>query len=197
MDTDSIPPGWTYNPASWPQRMPIIVTAVIGFGIALYLGLYQLRVLSDVWEPFFGDGSRVVLDSWVSKGASAWVGMPDAMLGALGYLADAVAGAIGGTRRWKTMPWIVVLFGIFIGPLGLVSITLVILQPFVGGWCTLCLVTAIISVVMIGPALDEVLASLQHLRRCHDEGRSFWRTFWGLEAEAPATSPTVHARTAR
>jgi hypothetical protein len=54
----------------------------------------------------------------------------------------------------------------------------------------LCLVTAIISVVMIGPAMDEVLASLQHLRRCHNEGRSFWRTFWGLDERAlPTASP--------
>jgi hypothetical protein len=174
--------------------MPIILTAVLGFVIAFYLGLYQLHVIPDVWEPFFGDGSRIVLESWVSKGASAWVGMPDAMLGALGYLADAVAGAIGGTRRWKTMPWIVLLFGIFVGPLGLVSITLVILQPFVGGWCMLCLVTAIISVVMIGPAMDEVLASLQYLRRCHEEGRSFWRTVWGLDESADTTASPFRRR---
>jgi uncharacterized membrane protein len=197
MVSDDIPPGWTYNPASWPQRLPIIGTAVLGFGIAVYLGLYQLQVLSDVWEPFFGEGSRVVLESWVSQEASSWFGLPDALLGALGYLADAIAGAVGGTRRWRTMPWIVVLFGIFIGPLGIVSVSLVILQPFVGGWCTLCLVTAVISIVMIGPAMDEVLASLQHLRRSNDAGRSLWRTFWGLDEAVPAAGPVIGARAFR
>lgn len=85
------------------------------------------------------------------------------------------------------MPWIVILFGFAVGPLGAVSILLVILQPVLfDSFCTLCLVTALISVVMIGPALDESLASLQHLRRRKGEGASLWRTFWGLDREEPA-----------
>src|SRR5690606_14481360 len=104
----------------------------------------------------------------------------DAFLGALGYLADAVTGAIGGKSRWRTMPWIVILFGIFVGPLGAVSVLLVILQPtFVGAWCTLCMATAVISVLMIGPAMDEFLASLQHVMREKRAGRSAWRAFLG------------------
>jgi len=115
------------------------------------------------------------------------LGVSDAALGAFGYFADVLTGLIGSSRRWRTMPWLVVLFGLFVGPLGAVSILLVILQPFVGGWCLLCLVTAFISVVMIGPAMDEVLASLQHLRREYDAGRSVWRAFWGLVPEPPGT----------
>ena len=48
---------------------------------------------------------------------------------------------------------------------------------------------------MIGPALDEVLASLQHLQRVRGAGGSGWRAFWGLATEVHAT-PTrrVHAR---
>ena len=74
------------------------------------------------------------------------------------------------------------LFGLAVGPLGAVSIGLVILQPVVvGAWCTLCLATATISTLMIGPGLDETLASLQYLRRIHDSpDRSVWRAFWGL-----------------
>ena len=78
------------------------------------------------------------------------------------------------------MPWVVLLFGQFVGPLGAVGIALVILQPFVGGWCFLCLVTAFISVVMIGPAMDEVLASLQYLKRVAAGDASVWRAFWGV-----------------
>jgi hypothetical protein len=74
----------------------------------------------------------------------------------------------------------VVLFGIATGPLGLVSVLLVILQPvLVGAWCTLCLVTAAISIVMISPAMDELLASLQYLQRVKREGFSWWDAFWG------------------
>lgn len=106
--------------------------------------------------------------------------VPDAALGAFGYLIDAVGGAIGGKRRWKTMPWIVVFFGIAVGPLGLVSVMLVVFQPVLfDAWCTLCLVTAFISVVMIGPSMDEVLASLQFLKRAKEARKSMWRAFWG------------------
>jgi len=39
-------------------------------------------------------------------------------------------------------------------------------------WCTLCLASAAISISLVGPATDEVLASLQYLRWAHDEGES-------------------------
>lgn len=183
------PPGWDYNPASWPQRLPIVALAALGFVIAAYLALYQYGAFATVWEPFFGAGSEVILHSWVSQ----LLPVSDAALGAFGYLADAVTGVIGGRARWRTMPWLVVLFGIFVGPLGAVSVLLVILQPVLfGTWCTLCLATAVISVVMIGPAMDEVLASLQHLRREAGEGRSWWRALWGLSA-APRLEPAARA----
>lgn len=176
-DRDDIPPGWDYNPATWSQRLPIVALALLGALIAGYLALYQYRVVNTVWEPFFGDGSRVILNSKTSK----VLPISDAALGAIGYIADALAGVIGGIRRWRTMPWIVVLFGVAVGPLGGVSVLLVILQPVLyQNWCTLCLTTAVISVVMIGPAMDEVLASLQYLKRVHREGGSVWKAFWGL-----------------
>ena len=175
-EVSSIPTAWDYNPSSWSQRWPLIVIAVIGFMIALYLGLYQLDVIASVWEPFFGNGSEAVLNSKISKALP----VPDALLGAFSYLLDAVTGVIGNTRRWRTKPWIVVLFGIATGPLGLTSVLLVILQPVVvGAWCTLCLVTAVISIVMISPAMDEVLASFQYLQRVQREGYSVWDAFWG------------------
>lgn len=106
--------------------------------------------------------------------------IPDAALGAFGYLLDAVTGVIGGRQRWRTMPWIVVIFGLAVGPLGLVSVMLVIFQPVLfDAWCTLCLASAVISLVMIGPAMDEFLASLQYLKRQHAHGRSLWHAFWG------------------
>lgn len=177
---NDLPPGWDYNPASWGQRLPIIALAAIGFLIAGYLTLYQWRVIDRAWEPFFGDGSVRILNSRVSHLLP--FPLTDAFLGALGYLADAVTGAIGGRARWRTMPWIVILFGLLVGPLGGISILLVILQPVMfDAWCTLCLATAAISVLMIGPAMDEFLASLQHLTWAKRQGRSLWRAFWGLD----------------
>lgn len=176
-DPDAIPPGWSYNPASWGQRWPIILLALGGTGIAAYLAAYQWRFIEEVWEPFFGHGSVTILNS----GISHLLPIPDAALGAIGYFLDVVTGIIGGPKRWRTMPWIVVLFGLAVGPLGLVSITLVALQPVMfDAWCTLCLASAAISVLMIGPAMDEVLASLQHLKRVRMERGSVWRAFWGI-----------------
>ena len=178
MSEQGVPIGWTYNPSVWGQRVPIIGLALVGTAIAGYLALYQWNVFSTVWEPFFGTGSRVVLNSSISK----LLPIPDAALGALGYIVDAVTGVVGGRERWRKMPWIVIIFGLAVGPLGGVSIMLVVLQPvLLDAWCTLCLSSAVISVLMIGPAMDEMLASLQHVRRAHDHGRSTWRVFWGLD----------------
>lgn len=172
------PPGWSYNPSEWSQRVPIVALALVGTAIATYLSLYQLRVVETVWEPFFGNGSETILNSSVSR----VLPIPDAALGAFGYLLDAVTGVIGGRARWRRMPWIVILFGLAVGPLGGVSILLVILQPvLLDAWCTLCLASAVVSIVMIPPAMDEMLASLQHVRRERDRGRSAWRVFWGRD----------------
>ena len=180
MAKGSTPPGWSTNPSSWAQRLPLVALALVGFGIASYLSLFQLGVIDSVWEPFFGDGSRVILESKVSH----ILPIPDAALGALGYLVDAVAGLIGGRDRWRSMPWIVVVFGVAVGPLGFVSVMLVVLQPVLfDAFCTLCLASAVISVVMIGPAMDEVLASLQWLAKVRSRRVSAWRGFWGTLPE--------------
>lgn len=177
---DRIPPGWDYNPASWGQRIPIVILAIVGFLIATYLALYQLDIFPTVWEPFFGEGSKTILNSKVSK----VLPIPDAALGAFGYLVDAVTGIVGGKKRWKTMPWIVVIFGMAVGPLGFVSVMLVVFQPVLySAWCTLCLCSAVVSIAMIGPAMDEMLASLQYLQRVKRSGASTWKAFWGIKSE--------------
>ena len=179
-DVNLIPPGWDYNPATWSQRIPIVVLAMVGFFIASYLALYQLDIIRNVWEPFFGDGSVTILNSKVSH----VLPIPDAALGAFGYLVDAVTGIIGGTGRWKKMPWIVIVFGLAVGPLGFVSVMLVVFQPVLfSAWCTLCLCSAVISIAMIGPAMDEMLASLQFMQRVRRSEASTWKAFWGVQSE--------------
>lgn len=182
MADDGIPPGWDYNPATWPERLPIVGLAMVGVGIATYLGFYQIGLIDDVWEPFFGEGSITILESKISY----VLPIPDALLGAFGYFVDVVAGLIGSTKRWRTMPWIVVIFGLAVGPLGFVSVMLVVFQPVLfDAFCTLCLASAVVSIGMIGPAMDELLASLQYLTRVKVRGESVWRAFWGLELDNP------------
>lgn len=177
----NIPPGWRVNPSAWSQRVPIIVLAILGGMAATWLALYQQGAADTVPEPFFGDGTReIVRESGFSEMFERFP-IGDAALGALGYLADAVTGAIGGTERWRKMPWIVVIFGAFVGPFGAISVMLTIFQPVLyGSFCTLCLFSGVVSLAMIGPGVDELLASLQHLRRQRLAGRSLWRAFWGV-----------------
>lgn len=179
-DADGRPPGWTVNPSKWSQRIPIIVLALFGGAAALWLALFQQGVVNTVWEPFFGDGTEdIVKESGFSKFFERFP-IGDAALGFFGYAADAVTGAIGGTRRWRTMPWIVIAFGLFVGPFGAMSVMLTIFQPVLyDSFCTLCLVSGVVSLAMIGPGIDEVLASLQHLRRVRNSGDSVWSAFWG------------------
>lgn len=169
------PPGWSYNPSSWSERLWIVGVAVLGLAVSAYLALYQIGAVEQVWDPWFESGSETVLNSFLSH----LLPIPDAALGAFAYALDAMTGVIGGQTRWRTMPWIVILFGIAVGPLGLVSVFLVISQPvLLHAWCTLCLFSGLISLIMIGPAMDEVLASLQFLRRSREQNRSVWDTFW-------------------
>jgi hypothetical protein len=191
-----IPPGWSYNPSDWLQRGPIIAMAFVGFFLSRYLAAYQLGHIAYPWDPFFGDGTRRVLESEVSR---AWP-ISDAGLGAVSYMLEALSGFMGGRNRWRTMPWMVVMFGVLVVPLGIVSIVLVILQPVaVGAWCTLCLVTAAAMLVMIAPALDEVVAMCQFLAGARREQKPFWRTFWigGTLEEYRTTGPAVSPATAR
>jgi uncharacterized membrane protein len=169
------PPGWSYNPSDWFQRGPIIAMAFVGFFLSRYLAAYQLGHIPYPWDPFFNDGTRRVLDSDISK---AWP-VSDAGLGAVSYMLEALSGFMGGKNRWRTMPWMVLMFGFLVVPLGIVSIVLVILQPVaVGAWCTLCLITAAAMLIMIAPAIDEVVAMGQFLAGARREGKPFWHTFW-------------------
>lgn len=169
------PPGWSFNPSSWTQRLPIIALALVGLLISRYLAAYQLGHVDSVWEPFFEggpdprNGTEEIITSSVSE---AWP-VPDAGLGALTYALEILTGVLGARHRWRSMPWLVLLFGAMIVPLGAVSIFFIIIQPiWIGTWCTLCLLGAAAMLVQIPYSLDEMLATLQFLKRRRAAGRS-------------------------
>ena len=158
----TIPPGWTYNPSSGTQRLPVAVLVFLCWTISRYLACYQLHYIDTVWDPFFIPGTKAVVESKISHDFP----VPDAGLGALAYTIEFFTVLQGGKARWRTAPWLVLVYGILVIPVGLVSMTLVILQPLaVGTWCTLCLTTAICMLFAIPLAIDEVIASLEFLNK--------------------------------
>lgn len=184
MDPSEVPPGWTYSPSTYLQRIPMIALGLIGFVLARILAAYQLGHVDWVWEPFFaGEGSRngseYIITSDVSK---AWP-IADGGLGAIVYMFEVLMGIMGGRSRWRTMPWMVVLFGLAVVPLGVISIYFIIIQPIViGTYCTLCLVTALGMLIMIPLSLDEIIAMGQFLLANTRRGRPFWRAFFKGDA---------------
>ena len=157
---------------TWSRRMALAALALLGLCAAGYLTLFQLGVISSVWDPFFR--SREVL---------GFLDFPDAALGVLAYGTEIVLSLIGGRERSRTMPWVVLAFGLVILCGALVSVLLIVVQPLVvGAWCTLCLASAAISLAIFGWGMDEPLAALHHLRRASASGGSAWRALWGLDA---------------
>lgn len=176
-----VPPGWTYNPSAWTQRIPIIVLAVIGLYVSRYLAAYQLGHVPAVWDPFFAgspldprNGTEEIITSKVSR---AWP-VSDAAVGGYTYALEILTGLVGSRMRWRTMPWLVIVFGLMIAPLGVTSILFIIIQPVViGTWSTIALIGAAAVLVQIPYSLDELLATLQFLRRRVRAGRSWLRVF--------------------
>lgn len=190
-----VPSGWSYNPSSWAQRGPIIALALVGFFLSRQMTAFQLQHITSFADPFFGLGTVSVLTSDVSRAFP----IPDAGLGAFAYMIEFLMGFMGDKARWRTMPWMVTFFGILVVPLGVVSITLIVLQPIaVGAWCTPCLIAAAAMLIMIALTLDEVVAMLQFLVQAWREGQPLWQVFWlggtlreTPEAAAVAVRPDV------
>jgi len=180
MDKSDMPPGWTYSPSTYLQRLPIIVMGAVGFLISRHLAAYQLGHIESAWEPFFAgtnglNGTETIITSDVSK---AWP-VADAGLGAVAYMFEILMGVMGGRQRWRTMPWMVTMFGFIVVPLGVVSIYFIIIQPIViGTWCSPCLLAGIAMLIMIPYSLDELVAMGQYLVQSTQRGEPFWRTFF-------------------
>lgn len=190
-------PPWEHNPSAWSQRIPIAILAFVGAGLSAWMAAYQWDLVDWVWDPVWGAESTArVLDSHTSEWMRGFMGMPDAALGFFAYVGDGVLGMAGSTRRWQYRPWMVILFGIDVIPLGIVGAILVFAQGFiVGSFCFLCIVSAIISLVLIVFAYDEVWSSLVYLKRVRDETgsrREVWDAFWGRPSPAAARVATMH-----
>jgi uncharacterized membrane protein len=152
-----IPPGLTRNPSAWRERLLLAGIAAAGALISAYLACYQLKLIDSVADPIFGSSSsHAVLFSSFSTSLP----VPDALLGTLNYLAEIVLDLIGGDDRWRTRPVVVLLFGALLAVGAVVSIGLILMQAFVvGHFCTLCLISAGMSILLAALGQREVRAA--------------------------------------
>src|SRR5918999_3067495 len=103
---------------------------------------------------------------------------------------EILTGVIGSRLRWRTMPWLVLLFGLMIAPLGVVSMFFIIIQPiWIGTWCTLCLIAAAAMLVQIPYSLDELVAGGQFLLRRKRAGRPLLRVFLFGDTDEGSAAP--------
>lgn len=173
---DAVPPGWDANPTSARRRLLLAVLAGTGLLVALYLTLYQWDAW-PVWDPFF-DSSKVL---------DLTEPVPDAFAGVLAYGSELLLLALGGRDRWRSLPWVCLALGAVLSTGALVSIGLIVVQPAVaGGWCTLCLVSAALSLALFALGSGEARAAWQHVRRARAQGVDLGDAVWGRAAWASA-----------
>jgi uncharacterized membrane protein len=172
---NGIPKGWSYNPSGWAHRIPTVGLAMLCWFFSRYMAAYQLGYIESIYDPFFTQGTLNVITSRVSKSFP----VSDAGMGALCYTLESLLGWQGSSQRWRTMPWLVLAFGFLVIPVGIVSITLIILQPVVvGSWCSWCLATAASMLLMIVLTAGELTAALQVLSEAKKRGESIWTVLW-------------------
>lgn len=174
------PPGWTENPSSWRKRLPPLLLAIFGAGLATYLSLDQWGVINSVWDPFFGTPSALaVLHSLIDKLSP----IPDATLGAASYYLEILLDVLGSEQRWRRQPWIPLFVGsVFVGMAAISTLLIISQGVLVHQWCTLCLASAFTSLVILALGVDEAVASLQYLQRTWARLRSakaVWLALWG------------------
>jgi uncharacterized membrane protein len=133
------------------RPLGLVLLAVLGAGISCALAAFQLGLVPGVWDPLFGDGSRRVLTSAISRALP----IPDALVGAAAYVVDALLGIallvrLGPTATVAAVLAIVSVMGAVVGLLLAVS------QPLIAhAGCTLCLCSTAVSVLLAIGAVAE------------------------------------------
>lgn len=148
------------NPSRFSKRVPLAVLALVGCVLSARLGMYQLGLAAVPPDPFF-TGTATVLGSAFSHALP----IPDAALGSAAYAFEALLALAGGSMRWRCRPWLAIGYGAVALAMAMVGAGLVVTQATVEhAWCSLCLLSAAISFVIVGPAMAEGFASLRHRR---------------------------------
>lgn len=144
------------------ERTVMAVLAALGAVVSLYLGIYQLGAIGTVWDPLFGSASsHAVLRSTFSRALP----VPDGLIGAANYTAEFVLDLAGPPDRARTRPGIVLLFAIPVAAGAITGAALVAAQILIlGQFCTLCLLSALLSATIALVAASEITEAWPHWR---------------------------------
>ncbi len=153
--------------------------AVLGLAVAVYLTLYQAKVLGSVWDPFSLGGS-----GWILRRSPLvrWLGFPDAAIGAAAYAAELGLDAAGAGRSSGAKRWAAAALGAIAAAMAVGSLGLVILQGVFGRWCSLCLVSAAASVGIAALLSPEIFGIPALVRQ--------WSGDRGGDRRRDATAPS-------
>lgn len=180
MSSHSPPSGLASNPSRWSKRLVVLALATAGGAVSVYLSLYQLDLIAEVWEPLFGDGSHCVLKQ---SAIARWSPVPDAAVGAAVYFFEAVVDLIGGADRWKTKPWAALITGVVAFALGAGGVVLAVCQPLMcGTFCTLCMTSAVCSIAGAIAMVGEFRAAAGQYMRARGEGATISQAFLGARS---------------
>jgi uncharacterized membrane protein len=148
-------------PATW-ARIPsaaqtwVIGLALVGAAISAYLALFQLRLVSNVWDPVFGPASsEAVLSSSLSRSLP----VSDAAVGAVAYLMEALLGLASHRLAWGQLAFAALLVGLAATGLVLVLAQLVLVHAA----CALCICSAAISFLNVTLGRADVAAAARRV----------------------------------
>ena len=147
------------------RRMLAALLAAIGCGLSFYLAAYQYGRISHVWEPFFGNGSELVLNSGLLDSASQFVGFTihDAAIGMIGYFIEAGIGLALVFPRMASARWLTPSYLVLVAIMGATGLILVLVQIFtVQAACSLCLISAVLSELIVALAVPEFIGLLDY-----------------------------------
>jgi uncharacterized membrane protein len=99
------------------------------------------------------------------------------------YAAELVLLAVGGRDRWRSLPWACLALGATLITGAVVSLALIVIQPtLAGAWCTLCLLSAALSLALFALGIGEARAAWQHVARARALGTRLGDAVWGRAA---------------
>ena len=132
------------------RRALAALLALLGVGVAGYLAAAQMDLVHHAWDPVFGDGTDAVIGSSVAN----LLPFPDALLGVLAYVVEAVLVVYAGTAHGRRRRWPSLLLEVEAVGFALAGVGLVAVQAFVvHAWCSWCLASAALSWLLLALTL--------------------------------------------